>query len=269
VFFGARVPIAGAAGDQQVALLGQAGIAPGTAKNTYSSGSFMLVNTGPRYLPPASGLFSPVLWTIGDSVMYGLEGKSDVAGDAIQWLQDGLGIIREPGEADGLASQVPDTEGIYFVPPVSGSDVVRSGIYARGAILGVTRSSTRHHVARAVLEAMAYQARDFLEVIKQREPDLAPRTLRADGRLAKSDFLMQFQADILGLPVERPVFTNTAALGGAYLAGLAVGYWGSLEEVAGCWRREYRFEPRLAESRREELYDGWKRAVRQVKGTPA
>jgi len=269
VFFGARVPLAGAAGDQQVAVLGQAGIAPGMAKNTYSSGSFMLLTTGPRYVPPAGGLFSPVLWTIGEGVMYGLEGKADVAGDAIQWLQDGLGIIREPGEAEGLAGQVPDTEGIYFVPPVGGADVVRSGAYARGAILGITRSSTRYHVARAALEAMAYQTRDFFEVIKQRAPDLAPRSLRADGRLAKSDFLLQFQADILGLPVERPVFTNTAALGGAYLAGLAVGYWSSLDEIVSHWKRETWFEPRLPEARREALYSGWRRAVRQVKGTPA
>jgi glycerol kinase len=190
-----------------------------------------------------------------------------MAGDAIQWLQDGLGIIREPGEAEGLAGQVPDTEGIYFVPPVGGSDLVRSGGYARGAILGITRSTTRYHVARAALEAMAYQTRDFFEVIKQRAPELVPRTLRADGRLAKSDFLLQFQADVLGLPVERPVFTNTAALGAGYLAGLAVGYWASLDEIVACWKRETWFEPRFSESRREELYAGWQRAIRQVKST--
>lgn len=265
MFFGARAPIAGAGGDQQLAVLGQAAVAIGMAKNTYSSGSFMLLNTGPRYLPPASGLFAPVLWTLGDTVVYGLEGKADFAGDAIQWLRDGLGLIREPGEAEGLAGQVPDTEGLYFVPPVGGSDVVRSGSYARGAILGITRSTTRHHVARAALEAMAYQTRDFLEVVERYTPELTPRTLRADGRLAKSDFLLQFQADILGLPVERPVYTNTAALGAAYLAGLAVGYWASLDEVVACWKRECWFEPRLPESRRDELYHGWQRAIKQVK----
>jgi glycerol kinase len=235
------------------------------AKNTYSSGSFMILNTGDRYIPPAGGLFSPVLWTIGDKVVYGLEGKSDVAGDAIHWLQDGLGIVHELGEAEWLASQVPDTRGVYFIPPPSGSDVVSTGLYARGAILGLTRGITKHHVARAALEALAYQTRDSYELIKQREPGLTPQMLRADGRTAKSDFLLQFQADILGIPVERPVFTNTAALGAAYLAGLAVGYWGSVEEVVNCWKLEYCFEPRMSEERREELYHGWKTAIDQVK----
>jgi len=267
VFFGVRAPIAGAAGDQQIAVLGQACVAAGMAKNTYSSGSFMILNTGDRYLPPAGGLFSPVLWTIGESVVHGLEGKADVAGDALHWLQHGLGIIHEPGEVEGLASQVPDTHGVYFVPPIGGSDVVRRGSYARGAILGITRGITRHHVARAALEGLAYQTRDFFEVIKKQAPGFTPPVLRADGRIAKSDFLLQFQADILGIPVERPVFTNAAALGAAYLAGLAVGYWGSINEIVACWKREYRFEPRLSEERREELYDGWLRAVRQVKGS--
>jgi glycerol kinase len=265
-FFGAQIPIAGAAGDQQIATFGQACVEPGMAKNTYTSGSFMILNTGDRYLPPASGLFSPVLWTIGESVAYGLEGKADVAGDAIHWLH-GLGIIHELGEAEGLASQVPDTRGVYFVPPLSGSEVMRTGLYARGAILGIARGITKHHVARAALEALAYQTRDFFEVIKAREPGFTPKILRVDGRTAKSDFLLQFQADILGIPVERPVFTNTAALGAAYLAGLAVGYWESVGEIVAYWRREYCFEPRIPDERREELYHGWKRAVMQVKST--
>ncbi|HRE29797.1 MAG TPA: FGGY-family carbohydrate kinase, partial [Anaerolineales bacterium] len=264
-FFGVRVPIAGAAGDQQIAVLGQACLAPGTAKNTYSSGSFINLNTGGRYLPPANGLFAPVLWTIGETVVYGLEGKADVAGDALHWLRDGLGIIRELSEVEGLASQVSDTQGVYFVPPLGGPDVVQAGAYARGAIMGITRGITRHHIARAALEAMAYQTRDFFEEIKHRAPDLTPEVLRADGRVAKSDFLLQFQADILGIPVERPVMTNTAAVGAAFLAGLAVGFWSSIEEVAGCWRRETRFEPRLSYDRREEWYDGWRRAMAQVK----
>lgn len=264
-FFGVRVPIAGDAGDQQVAVFGQACVKAGMAKNTYSTGSFLILNTGHRYLPPANGLFSPVLWTIGDTVVYGLEGKADVAGDAINWLQDGLGIIREPGEVEGLASQVSDTRGVYFVPPLSGSEAVHTGSYARGAILGITRGITKHHVARAALEAMAYQTRDFLEVIKRQEPGFTPPILRADGRIARSDFLLQFQADILGIPVERPVVTNTAAMGAAYLAGLAVGYWASIDEIVACWKQEYRFEPRLSEARREELYHGWQRAVKQVK----
>jgi glycerol kinase len=265
-FFGVRVPIAGAGGDQQLAVFGQACVEAGTAKNTYSSGSFMILNTGDQYLPPANGLFGPVLWTIGESVVYGLEGKADVAGDALHWLQNGLGLIRELGEAEGLASQVSDTQGIYFVPPLA-AEVLRAGAYSRGAILGITRGVTRHHIARAALEALAYQTRDFFEVIKLREPRFAPEALRADGRVAKSDFLLQFQADILGIPVERPVFTNTAALGAAYLAGLAVGYWGSIEEVVSCWKLDCCFEPRMSESRREDLYNGWQSAVKLIKGS--
>jgi glycerol kinase len=266
-FFGVRVPIGGAGGDQQIAVFGQACVEPGMAKNTYSTGSFVLFNTGSRYLPPAGGLFSPVLWTIGETVVYGLEGKADVSGDLILWLQDGLGILHEVGDADGLASQVTDTQGVYFVPPFAGSDMVRTGTdsYPRGAILGVTRGVTKHHIVRAALEALAYQTRDFVEVIKKREPGPMPRVLRADGNIAKSDFLLQFQADILGIPVERPVFTNTAALGAAYLAGLAVGYWSTVDEVVACWKRDRYFEPLLSEERREELYYGWQRAVKQVK----
>jgi glycerol kinase len=265
---GIHTPIAGAGGDQQVAALGQACLAPGTAKNTFSSGSFLLLNTGDRYLPPARGLFSPVLWTIGDSVVYGLEGKADVAGDAIAWLQTGLGIARELGEVEGLASQVPDTHGVYFVPPRGGADEINARSYSRGAILGISRGATKHHVARAALEAMVFQTRDFFEMMKRREPSLTPTKLRADGRVAKSDFLLQFQADILGIPVERPVVTNSAAMGAAFLAGLAVGYWGSLEEIAACWKREIYFEPRFSEERREELYFGWRNAARQI-GLPS
>jgi glycerol kinase len=266
-FFGVRVTIGGAGGDQQIAAFGQACVEAGTAKNTYSTGSFVLYNTGNRYLPPAGGLFSPVLWTIGESVVYGLEGKADVSGDLILWLQDGLGILHEVGEAEGLASQVTDTQGVYFVPPFAGSDMVRTGanFYPRGAILGVTRGVTKHHIVRAALEALAYQTRDFVEVIKKREPDSILRILRADGNIAKSDFLLQFQADILGIPVERPVFTHTAALGAAYLAGLTVGYWSTIEEVVAYWKRERIFEPGLSEERREELYHGWQEAVKRVK----
>jgi glycerol kinase len=166
-----------------------------------------------------------------------------------------------------MANQVTDTQGVYFVPPFAGSDMVRTGggSYSRGAILGVTRGVTKHHIVRAALEALAYQTRDFVEAIKMRNPGPMPQALRADGNIAKSDFLLQFQADILGITLERPVFTNTAALGAAYLAGLAVGYWSTVEEVAACWKRDRYFEPRISEERREELYDGWQRAVKQVK----
>ena len=266
-FFGVRVPIGSAGGNQQLAVFGQACMEAGMAKNTYSTGSFVLLNTGSRYIPPGGGLFSPVLWTIGDNVVYGLEGKADVAGDAILWLKDGLGIILEVGEAEGLASQVVDTQGVYFVPPLGGSDLIRTGTgsYARGAIIGVTRGITKHHVVRAAFEALAYQTRDFIEVIKKRVPELTPPVLRVDGYIAKSDFLLQFQADILGIPVERPVFTNTAALGAAYLAGLSTGYWETIDEIAASWKRDRYFEPRFSAERREELYYGWQKAVKQVK----
>lgn len=262
-FFGARTPIAGAAGDQQIAVFGQACVQPGMLKNTYSTGSFLILNTGSHYVPPASGLFSPVLWTIAGDVVYGLEGKADIAGDAIQWLQDGLAIIHEIGEAEGLASQVADTQGVFFVPSLGGVGAPHTGSYARSALIGITRSTTRHHVARAALEALAYQTRDFYETIKQ-VSGFEPKMLRADGPGAKSDFLLQFQADILGIPVERPVITDTAALGAAYLAGLAVGYWQSVDEVAANWRIECRFEPRILETRREELYHSWKKTVKRA-----
>jgi len=266
-FFNVKIPIGSSGGNQQMAVFGQACVYVGMAKNTYSTGSFVLLNTGDRYVTPGEGLFSPILWTIGDSVVYGLEGKADVAGDAIDWLWDGLGLIHEMGDAEGLASQVADTQGVYFVPPFGGSDLIRTGAnsYARGAILGITRGITKHHVVRAAFEALAYQTRDFIEVIKIREANLMPSVLRVDGSVAKSDFLLQFQADILGIPVERPVFTNTAALGAGYLAGLSIGYWNSIEEVIALWKLDRSFEPRFSEERREELYFGWKKAVKQVK----
>ena len=268
-FLGVRVAIGGAAGDQQAAVFGQACLGPGMAKNTYSSGSFMILNTGNQFIPPVDGLFSPVLWSIGEDVTYGLEGKADVAGDVISWLEDGLGIIREFGEAEGLASQVSDTQGVYFVPPFAGSDMVRTGAgsYAHGAILGVKRGITKHHIVRAALEALAFQTRDFFEIIQRNEPQLIPQVLRADGYIANSDFFLQFQADILGITVERPMYTNAAAMGSAFLAGLAVGYWRDVEEVVACWKRDRYFEPRITEERREELYFGWRNAVKRIKST--
>jgi len=264
-FFGVRIPIAGDIGDQQGAALGQVCLKPGMVKNTYGTGSFMIVNTGQRYVPPVGGLFSPVLWTLNDEVTYGLEGMADVSGAAIQWLRDGLGIIHESGEAEGLASQVPDTQGVYFVPAFVGLGAPHFDSYARGTIIGVTRATTKHHIARAALEAIAYQTRDAFEIM-QRESGVELQALRVDGGGAKSDFLMQFQADILGVPVERPVITETTVLGAVYLAGLTVGYWQSLEEIESNWRLDCRFEPRISEHRREELYRGWQRAVRRASG---
>lgn len=264
-FFGARVPIAGDIGDQQAAAFGQACLAPGMVKNTYGTGSFMIVNTGPRYIPPVGGLFSPILWTFNEQITYGLEGMADVSGAALQWLRDGLGIIRESGETEGLASQVPDTQGVYFVPAFVGLGAPYFDSYARGTIIGITRATTKHHIARAALEAIAYQTRDSFEIMR-RESGLELKTLRADGGGAKSDFLMQFQADILGIPVERPRITDTTVLGAAYLAGLAVGYWQSIEQVAANWQLDCRFEPRISANRREELYHGWQKATKRAAG---
>jgi glycerol kinase len=264
-FFGVRVPISGDAGDQQAAVMGQACIKPGMAKNTYGTGSFMILNTGTKYVPPVGGLFSPVLWAIKDEVAYGLEGMADVSGAAIQWLRDGLGIIQESSDAEVLAAQVADTQGVYFVPAFVGLGAPHFDSYARGTMLGITRGTTRQHVARAALEAMAYQTRDSFEIMK-RESGLDLNMLRVDGGGAKSDFLMQFQADILGIPVERPVVTETTVLGAAYLAGLAVGYWQSVDEIAANWQIERRFDPNLADDRREELYHGWQKAIKHAAG---
>lgn len=261
-FFGARIPIAGDIGDQQAAALGQACLQPGMVKNTYGTGSFMIVNTGSRYIPPVGGVFSPVLWALNGEVTYGLEGMADVSGAAIQWLRDGLGIIRESGEAEGLASQVPDTQGVYFVPAFVGLGAPHFDSYARGTMFGITRATTKHHIARAALEAIAFQTRDSFDIMR-RESGLELKMLRADGGGAKSDFLMQFQADILGIPIERPVVTETTVLGAAYLAGLTIGYWESVDEIAANWRLECRFEPRISSARREELYHGWQKALRR------
>jgi glycerol kinase len=264
-FFGVRVPIAGNAGDQQAAVFGQACLQAGMAKNTYGTGSFMILNTGDKYVPPAGGLFSPVLWSAKGETAYGLEGMADVSGAAVQWLRDGLGIIREVGEAEALAGQVEDTQGVYFVPAFVGLGAPHMDSYARGTMLGITRGTTRQHVARAALEAMAYQVRDSFEIMK-RESGLDLNMLRVDGGGAKSDFLLQFQADILGIPVERPVVTETTVLGAAYLAGLAVGYWQSTDEITANWQVERRFEPSIPADQREELYHGWQKAIKRAAG---
>ncbi len=264
-FFGAKVPIAGIAGDQQAAAFGQACIQEGMAKNTYGTGSFIVMNTGERYVPPADGIFSPVLWDIKGRAQFGLEGMADVSGAVIQWLRDGLGIISKSSEAEELAKQVEDSAGVFFIPAFVGIGAPHYDSYARGTIFGITRGTTKHHIARAALESMAYQVRDAFEVMK-RVSGLDLTMIRADGGGSRSDFLMQFQADILGIPVERPVVTETTGLGAAYLAGLAVGYWDSLDDISKNWRMEKRFEPKLSGDRREELYDGWNRAISRAAG---
>ena len=265
IFFSAKIPISGIGGDQQAAAFGQACIEPGMAKNTYGTGSFIVMNTGNKYIPPVGGLFSPVLWGIGDEATYGFEGMADVSGAVIQWLRDGLEIIGESADAEKLALQVPDSQGVYFIPAFVGLGAPHYDSYARGTIFGITRGTTKHHIARAALESMAFQVRDAFEIMK-RESGLGLEKLRADGGGSRSDFLMQFQADILGIPVERPVVTETTVLGAAYLAGLAVGYWQSLDEIATNWRVAKRFEPQISEDQRETLYRGWQKAISRAAG---
>ncbi|BES64222.1 glycerol kinase GlpK [Gottschalkiaceae bacterium SANA] len=263
--FGAKIPIAGIAGDQQAATFGQACVREGMAKNTYGTGSFMLMNTGAEYNPPQSGLFSPVLWTIGNDTSFAFEGMADVSGAVVQWLRDELGIIEKTEDVTTLATSVEDNGGVYFVPAFVGLGSPHFDSYARGTIIGLTRGTGKAHIARAALESMAYQVRDALKIMENsagKKLDI----LRVDGGGAKNDFLMQFQADILGIPVERPIITETTCLGAAYLAGLATGYWTSLDEIEENWQLDKRFEPQISEEKREELCTMWERAVKHAKG---
>jgi glycerol kinase len=259
-FFGVSIPISACVGDQPAAAFAQACHSPGAVKSSYGTGSFMIRSTGERHLAARNGIISPVLWSIGDSVSYGLEGFADVSGEVLHWLRDGLGIIHDAGEADGLALQVPDSGGVYFVPAFVGLAPPHQCQSARGTVFGLNFDTKKQHIARAALESMAYQTRDSLENIEG-SYDFRAGSLRADGGGAKSDFLMQFQADILGFAVERPTIVEASSQGAAYLAGLAIGYWQSIEETAANWRLDTRFEPRITDSRREALYGGWLRAV--------
>ena len=265
---GAEIPVAGAAGDQQAALFGQACFGPGLAKNTYGTGSFLLVHTGEKPATSTRGLLTTMAATVGETPAYALEGSIFVTGAAVQWLRDGLRVIESSAESEHYAAQVPDTGGVYFVPAFVGLGAPHWDPYARGAILGLTRGTTRAHVVRAALEAIAYQSR---EVVEAAEGDAGIRMaeLKVDGGAARNDFLMQFQADILDRPVIRPKVTETTALGAAYLAGLAVGYWAGLEEIGENWGVERRFEPKMAAGEREALYAGWRRAVTRAAGWAA
>lgn len=265
VLFGAKIPIAGIAGDQQAAMFGQACVRPGMAKNTYGTGSFMLMNTGTEYNPPQSGLFSPVLWTLGEESSYAFEGMADVSGAVVQWLRDELNIIEKTEKVTELATSVDDNGGVYFVPAFVGLGLPHFDSYVRGTIIGITRGTGKAHIARAALESMAYQMRDALKIM-ERSAGKKLEILRVDGGGAKKDILMQFQADILGIPVERPIITETTCLGAAYLAGLATGCWSSLEEIEKNWQVEKRFEPQLSEEKREELCMLWERAVGRASG---
>ncbi|HJU71940.1 MAG TPA: glycerol kinase GlpK [Paucimonas sp.] len=258
--FGAPIPIAGIAGDQQAATFGQACHRPGMAKNTYGTGCFMLMNTGAQAITSHNNLLTTIGWTLDRQTDYLLEGSVFMAGAIVQWLRDGLGIIRQAADVEALAASVPDTGGVLFVPAFAGLGAPYWDAYARGTIVGMTRGSTRAHIARAALESIAYQSADVLEAM-QKDAAIPLRELRVDGGAANNDLLMQFQADVLGVPVVRPMVTETTALGAAYLAGLAVGFWSSREEIAAQWRMQRRFEPGMASDRRDERLALWRRAV--------
>jgi glycerol kinase len=261
---GAPIPIAGNAGDQQAALYGQACFKPGMMKNTYGTGCFLLMNTDESANASKTGLLTTIAWRTGGKTEYALEGSVFVAGAAVQWLRDGLGIIVNAADTEALATSVSDTNGVYFVPAFVGLGAPYWDQDARGAIVGLTRGATHAHLARAALEAMAYQTRDVVECM-QKDSGIKARELRVDGGATRNDFLCQFQADILGIPVVRPVITETTALGAAYLAGLAVGFWKSEKEIASQWQEEKRFEPKMKKSDRERLYEGWQAAVARVR----
>jgi glycerol kinase len=257
---GAAIPLAGAAGDQQAATFGQACFEPGSAKNTYGTGCFMLLNTGARPVPSANGLLTTVGWKLGREVTYCLEGSVFIAGAVVQWLRDGLGIIARSSDVEPLAASVPDADGVYLVPAFVGLGAPYWDPYARGTLVGLTRKTTAAHVARAALDSMAWQTRDVLEAM-QKDASLALANLKVDGGASVNDALMQFQADVLGVPVRRPVVAETTALGAAYLAGLAVGEWDGIEDVRRNWVLEREFVPRLEPATRERLYRGWVKAV--------
>jgi len=262
---GAALPIAGIAGDQQAALFGQACFQVGMAKNTYGTGCFVLMNVGHDSLPLGSSLVTTIAWGLGQGVEYALEGSIFIGGAAVQWLRDGLGLIATAAESEAVAASVPSSDGVYVVPAFVGLGAPHWDPLARGAIVGITRGTTRAHLVRATLEAIAFQTRDVIETMES-ECGLTLPELRVDGGAAANDLLMQIQADILGREVVRPAVTETTALGAAYLAGLAVGFWKGQDELAGKWRVDKRFQPRMEASQREELYQGWKRAVERAKG---
>ncbi|MFP5261063.1 MAG: glycerol kinase GlpK [Blastocatellia bacterium] len=259
--FGRTIPISGNAGDQQAALFGQVCTSPGMAKNTYGTGCFMLLNTGRELVRSKSNLLTTVAWKIDDQpVEYALEGSVFIAGAAVQWLRDGLRIINTAAETEAMAAGVEGNGGVYFVPAFVGLGAPHWDQYARGTIIGLTRGSSREHIVRAALESIAYQSSDVLCRMRD-DSGIRLRELRVDGGAARNDFLMQFQADMLDIPVVRPANTETTAAGAAYLAGLAVEFWADVQEINETWQRERTFEPRMTESERKRLFEGWTRAV--------
>jgi glycerol kinase len=261
----ARVPVAGIAGDQQAALFGQACYEAGMAKNTYGTGSFILLNTGDKPIPSEKGLVTTVAWGLGGKVIYAMEGSIFITGAAVQWLRDGLRLIKTAAESEPLARSVPDNGGVYFVPAFVGLGAPYWDMYARGAIVGLTRGATSGHLARATLEAIAYQVRDVADAMGA-EAGLKVPLLRVDGGGTANSLLMQFQADILGIPIQLAAIAETTSLGAAYLAGLAVGLWRDTAQLARMWQAAETYEPKMSADQREGLYAGWKRAVERSRG---
>jgi glycerol kinase len=264
LFFGERVPISGIAGDQQAALFGQACFEPGMAKNTYGTGCFMLMNTGEKAVQSQHGLLTTIAWGLEGRVEYALEGSIFVAGSAIQWLRDGLRMIRTAAESESYAAKVDSTEGVYVVPAFVGLGTPYWDSDARGAIFGLTRGTQKEHFIRATLESLAYQTKDVLGAMEA-DAGIQLKKLRVDGGATANNFLMQFQADILGVPVERPVVLETTALGAAYLAGLAVGFWKGKNEISNKWKCERVFQVEMDDARRTELYNGWVKAIQATR----
>ena len=262
--FAARIPIAGIAGDQQAALFGQRCVTPGTVKNTYGTGCFMLMHTGERPVPSRNKLLTTAACQSGSRPEYALEGSVFIAGAVVQWLRDGLGIIKSSADIERLAASVADNGGVYLVPAFAGTGSPHWDPYARGAILGLTRGSVAAHIGRAALESIAYQTADVLHAMEA-DSGIELAEMRVDGGAAKNDMLMQFQADLLGVPVVRPRITETTALGAAYLAGLAIGFWKDGEEIGAQWQAERSFEPGMSRDRVGSLLAGWRKAVERSK----
>ena len=263
--FGFEIPISGIAGDQQAALFGQNCIKPGMVKNTYGTGCFVLMNTGGKPIKSGQNLLTTIAWQLSDKVEYALEGSVFVGGAVVQWLRDGLGIIKSSSEIEDIASQVNKTEGVYLVPAFSGLGAPYWDPHARGTIVGITRGTTHSHIARAALESIAYQSFDLLKAMEA-DSGIQLEQLRVDGGAAVNNLLMQFQADLLGVSVIRPKITETTALGAAYLAGLSIGFWEDWDEISGQWQTERKFEPAMSKDEIKTLYSGWLNAVEKSKG---
>ena len=261
--FAHKVPIAGIAGDQQAALFGQMCTEPGMVKNTYGTGCFLLMNSGEKPILSKNNLITTIAWKIGDKVNYALEGSIFVGGSVVQWLRDGLGVISSSSEVEELASRVPDTNGVYFVPALTGLGAPWWDQYARGTIIGISRGTTTAHIARAALEGIAYQTMDITAAMS-RDAGIPLKELKVDGGASRNNLLMQFQADILGTRVVRPQMVETTAMGGAYLAGLAVGYWSSIDEIRKQWQVDRVFEPSWEEEKVQAAKQGWEDAVKRT-----